>query len=157
MEGLCKDLRNLISRQRRHKNINEPLIATLSKDLEKYENELHNTASDRYMSLIYPEFSCALDYVSRDSILVLCDHSSLQRAARTRTEELGMQLDSMLQAGLVVGELCDFALQWEDFCTRLRGKTVAYFDAFGGSAYPDDCLPKQLLPITAKQLPGYGG
>ena len=34
---------------------------------------------------------------------------------------------------------------------------MAYFDAFGGSAYPDDCLPKQLLPITAKQLPGYGG
>ena len=157
LEGLCKDLRNLISRQRRHKNVNEPLIATLTKDLEKYENGLNNTASDRYMALIYPEFATALDYIAQDSILVLCDHSSLQRAARARTEELGMQLDSMLQAGLVVGELCNFALQWEDFCPRLRGRTVAYFDAFGGSAYPEDCPPKQLLPMTAKQLPGYGG
>ena len=157
LEGLCKDLRSLISRQRRHKNVNEPLVATLTKDLEKYENGLNNTASDRYMALIYPEFATALDYIAQDSILVLCDHSSLQRAARTRTEELGMQLDSMLQAGLVVGELCDFALQWEDFCPRLRGRTVAYFDAFGGSAYPEECPPKQLLPMTAKQLPGYGG
>ena len=157
LEGLCKDLRGLISRQKRHKNINEPLITTLNKDLEKYENGLNNPASDRYMALIYPTFACALDYVSPDSIVVLCDHSSLQRAARTRTEELGMQLDSMLQAGLVVGELCDYALQWEDFCTRLRGRTVSYFDAFGGSAYPDDCPPRQLLPMTAKQLPGYGG
>ena len=89
-------------------------MATLSKDLEKYENGLSNPASDRYMSLIYPEFACALDYVPRDSILVLCDHASIQRSARTRTEELGMQLDSMLQAGLVAGELCDFALQWEE-------------------------------------------
>ena len=157
MEGLCRDLRNLIARQRRHKNVNEPLVATLSKDLEKYENGLSNPASDRYMSLIYPEFACALDYVPRDSILVLCDHASIQRSARTRTEELGMQLDSMLQAGLVAGELCDFALQWEDLCTRLQGKTVAYLDTFGGSAYPEDCPPKVLLPVTAKQLPGYGG
>ena len=157
LEGLCKDLRGLISRQKRHKNINEPLITTLNKDLEKYENGLNNPTSDRYMALIYPTFACALDYVSPDSIVVLCDHSSLQRAARTRTEELGMQLDSMLQAGLVVGELCDYALQWEDFCTRLRGRIVSYFDAFGGSAYPDDCPPRQLLPMTAKQLPGYGG
>ncbi len=155
--GLCKDLNAMIARQRRRKNVNEPLISTLSKDLEKYENGLSNPASDRYMSLIYPEFTTALDYIPRQSILVLCDHGGLQRAAHNRTDEIGMQLDSLLQAGLVAGELCDYVLQWEDFCRKLRGKTVAYFDTFGGSAFPDDCLPKQLLPITAKQLPGYGG
>ena len=157
MEGLCKDLRGMIARQRRRKTLNEALISTLSKDLGKYENGLSNPASDRYMSLIYSEFATALDYVARDAILVLCDHASLQRAARTRTDELGMQLDSMLQAGLVAGELCDYCLQWEDFCAGLRGRTVAYLDTFGGSAYPDDCPPRHLLPITAKQLPGYGG
>ena len=155
--GLCKDLNAMIARQRRRKNVNEPLISTLSKDLEKYENGLSNPASDRYMSLIYPEFTTALDYIPRQSILVLCDHGGLQRAAHNRMDEIGMQLDSMLQAGLVAGELCDYVLQWEDFCRKLRGRTVAYFDTFGGSAFPDDCLPRQLLPITAKQLPGYGG
>lgn len=157
IEGLCKDIRGMIARQRRRKNVNEALVSTLEKDLEKYENGLSNPASDRYMSLIYPEFATALDYVSPDSVLVLCDHASLQRAARTRTEELGMQLDSMLQAGLVAGELCDYSLQWEDFCAGLKGRTTAYLDTFGGSAYPEDCPPKQLLPMTAKQLPGYGG
>ena len=157
LEGLCKDLKALINRQRRRKTVNEALVATLSKDLEKYENGLSNPASDRYMSLIYPDYATALDYVSQDAIVVLCDHASLQRTARTRTDEMGMQLDSMLQAGLVAGELCDYCLQWEDFCAGLRGRTVAYLDTFGGSAYPEDCPPKQLLPMTAKQLPGYGG
>ena len=155
--GLCGDLQALIARQRRRKTVNESLVSTLSKDLEKYQNDLNNAASDRYMSLIYPEFTTALDYVPKDAILVLCDHGSIQRSARARTDELGLQLDSMLQAGLVAGELCDFALDWEDFCRRLRGQTVAYLDTFGGSAYPDECPPRQLLPMTAKQLPGYGG
>jgi len=68
-----------------------------------------------------------------------------------------MQLDSLLQGGLVAGELCDYVCQWEDFCGQLRGKTCVYFDAFGGTSYPEDCPPKHLLPITAKQLPSYGG
>ncbi len=157
MAGLCKDLNTLIARQKRRKNPNEALIATLTKDLEKYENGLNNPASDRYMALIYPEMATAADYIPDNAVVVLCDHSSLQRSARTRSDEVGMQLDSLLQTGLVAGELCDYACQWEDFCAGLRGRKLVYFDAFGGSSYPEDCPPKVLLPMTAKQLPGYGG
>ena len=62
----------------------------------------------------------------------------------------------MLGAGLVAGELCDYVCQWEDFCKTLRKKTVVYFDAFGGTSYPEDCPPKQLYPLTAKQLSAQG-
>jgi transcription-repair coupling factor (superfamily II helicase) len=47
--------------------------------------------------------------------------------------------------------------QWEDFCERLSNRAVAYLDAFSGSSYPEENRPKQLLPMTAKQLPSYGG
>ena len=157
IEGLCEDLRRMIARQRRRKVINEPLIKTLEKDLEKYENGLNNPASDRYMALIYPEMATALDYIPGGALWVICDQSAVHRAARNRTEEVGMQLDSMLQTGLVAGELCDYVCQWEDFCQKLTGVTAVYLDAFGGVSYPAQCLPKQLLPITGKQLPGYGG
>jgi len=155
--GLCKDIATLIARQKRRKNLNEKLIATLEKDLEKYENGLSNPASDRYMALVYPEMTTAADYFPKDAIVVLCDHANLHRAARTRSDEMGMQLDSLLQGGLVAGELCDYVCQWEDFCSCLRGKTCIYFDAFGGTSYPEDCPPRHLFPLTAKQLPGYGG
>ena len=157
LEGLCQDLKTLISRQNRRKHINEALIATLSKDLEKYENVLSNPASDRYMALIYPEFASAADYIPHNAIVVICDQSSMQRTAKARSDEMGMQLDSLLQTGLVAGELCDYVCQWEDFCAGLKTRSVVYFDAFGGSSYPEDCPPKVLLPMTAKQLPGYGG
>jgi len=157
ISGLCSDLRNLISRQRRRRTPNEALIKVLEKDLEKYENGVQNPASDRYMALIYQEMATAFSYVPVNAIVILCDHSALHRSARTRVEEVGMQLDSMLQGGLVAGELCDFVSLWEDFCGQLEGRTLLYMDTFAGSAYPEENLPKQLLAITAKQLPGYGG
>ena len=157
LEGLCSDLRSLIARQRRRKSPNEALIKTLEKDLEKYENSIPNSASDRYMALIYEEYATAMSYFPENALVVLCDQSSIRRAARSRTEEQGMQLDSLLQGGLVVGELCDYTWQWDDFCHHLKGHTVVYLDAFGGSAYPEENPPRQLLPIAAKQLPGYGG
>ena len=157
VHGLWRDIATLIARQKRRKNVNEPLVTTLTRDLEKYENGLSNPASDRYMALIYPQMATALDYFPKDAILAICDHAALQRTARSRTEEMGMQLDSMLGGGLVAGELCDYTLNWEDFCHALQGRTTVYFDAFGGAAYPEDCPPKQLYPMTAKQLPGYGG
>ena len=157
ISGLCRDISALIARQKRRKNLNEALISTLEKDLEKYENGLNNPASDRYMSLIYPEMATAADYIPADAIVVVCDHANLHRVAGSRCEEVGMQLDSMLNGGLVAGELCDYVCQWEDFCAGLKGKTAVYFDAFGGTSYPEDCPPRHLLPITAKQLPGYGG
>ena len=157
INGLCADLQNMIARQRRRKTPNEDLIKTLEKDLEKYSNGLQNPASDRYMALVYPQHTNAMDYIPADAIIVLCDQSSLHRTARTRVEEVGMQLDSLLQAGLVAGELCDYVCQWEDFCTYLTGRSVVYMDSFGGSSYPEECPPKQLLPMIAKQLPSYGG
>ncbi len=157
LEGLCADLKHLISRQKRRKNLNEPLIKTLERDLEKYENGMQNPASDRYMALIYPEMATAMDYIPADAVVILCDQGNLHRTARSRTEEMGLQLDSLLQGGLVAGELCDYVCQWEDFCSQLEGRTVVYLDAFGGSSYPEEAKPKQLLPITAKQLPSYAG
>ena len=157
LSGLCDDLNRIISRQKRRKTPNEDLIKTLTRDLEKYENGLSNPASDRYMALIYEETANAMDYIPAGSIVILCDQSSLHRSARTRVEETGLQLDSLLQSGLVAGELCDYVCQWEDFTPQLSNKCVVYLDTFGSAAYPEECPPKHLLPITAKQLPGYGG
>ena len=157
IEGLCADINRLIARQKRRKNINEALITTLAKDLEKYENGLQNPASDRYMALIYPEMATAMDYLPSDAVIAICDQGNLRRSARSRSDEMGMQLDSLLQGGLLAGELCDYVCQWEDFCTALHNRTAVYFDAFGGTSYPEECPPKVLLPMMAKQLPSYGG
>ncbi len=155
--GLCQDLEHFIARQKRRKTPNDALIATLEKDLQKYQNSVQNAASDRYMALIYDEFTCAANYIPENAALVLLDQGSLKKAARTFEDEMGLTLDSLLQSGTVAGELCDYTCPWEDFCGLLNGKSVLYLDGFAGAAYPEACPPKTLLSLTAKQLPGYGG
>ena len=157
LDGLCKDITNLISRQNRRKTPNQDLIKTLERDLEKYQNGVQNPASDRYMALIYPEAANALSYIPKNTTIILCDQGGIRRAAKSRTEDMGMQLDSLLQGGLVVGELCDYVAQWLDICDNLQNRKVLYLDSFAASAYPEACPPQVLLPMTAKQLPGYGG
>ena len=80
--GLCRDLKTMIARQKRRKNLNEPLIKTLERDLEKYENGRPNPASDRSMALISPEMATALDYLPENAVLLICDQSSLHRSAQ---------------------------------------------------------------------------
>ena len=147
----------MIARQRRRKNPNETLIATLQRDMETLENGLPFPAADRYMALIYPEFVTACDYISKDALVLFCDHGSLQRAAKARMENFGLELDSFLQSGQLCGDLCDLNADFDMVCDTLAGRPVAFLDNFLASAYPESLPPKQLLSVTCKQLPSYGG
>ncbi len=157
IEGLCQDIRALLARQKRRRTPNQALISTLESDLEKLENGVSFLAADRYMALIYPEFATACDYVSKDAMVLFCDHGVLQRAARTRQENFGLELDSFLQSGSLCGDLCDLSADFDGLCSRLAGRPAVYFDSFLASAYPEALPPKQILNITCKQLPSYGG
>ncbi len=156
-EGLAAELRALVARQRRRRTPNEALIKTLTEDAEVLESGVSFSAADRYMALLYPEFACAADYLPKDATVYFCDHGNLRRAANRFSEEEGMQLDSLLQSGLLCGELCEFSGGWEDVCDRLRGHAAAFLDSFLAASYPRSLEPRLLVSVTAKQLPSYGG
>ena len=156
-EGLVLDLRKLAGRQRRRKNPNEALIKTLEADAETLENGRYFAAADRYLSLIYPEFTTIADDLPADAVVVFCDHGNLRRAAEGFTEDMGLQLDSLLQDGLLAGELCDFTMDYDAACARLQGHAALFLNSFLDSAYPEPLKPAALTSFTAKQLPGYGG
>jgi len=157
IKGLCEDISALIARQRRRKTPFEPLINTLQSDLEKLENGISFPAADRYMALIYPELTTACDYLSKDSLVIFCDHGALQRGAKAHQEVFGDELDSFLQTGTLCGDLCDYYAEFEDLCLALQDRACVYLDSFLSSSYPNALPPKQLLSMTAKQLPSYGG
>ena len=155
--GLCEDLRAIIARQQRRKTPNQALIDTLQKDCEALENETLFASADRYMALIYPEFTTAAAYLSQEAVVAFCDHGNLQRAEKEKAEKFGLLLDSFLTSGTLFGELCDYYGSIEDLAAQLRGRAVVYCDGFLAARYPESLPPKKLLSFTARQLPGYGG
>ena len=126
--GLCEDLRAIIARQQRRKTPNQALIGTLQKDCEALENETLFASADRYMALIYPEFTTAAAYLSQEAVVAFCDHGNLQRAEKEKAEEFGLLLDSFLTSGTLFGELCDYYGSIEDLAAQLRGRAVVYCD-----------------------------
>ncbi len=156
-DGLTEDLEELQARLRRRKTPNEALLRTLAEDTELVRSGATLPAADRYMALIYPEFACAADYIPADSLIFFCDHGNLRRSAERLLDEQGMMLDSLLQSGILFGDLCEFAADWEDGCARLAGHAAVFLDSFLGASYPRALAPKELLNFTAKQLPSYGG
>ena len=157
ISGLCEDLRAIIARQQRRKTPNQALIETLQKDCEALENETLFASADRYMALIYPEFTTAASYLPQEAVVAFCDHGNLQRGEKDRAEEFGLLLDSFLTSGTLFGELCDYYATMDDLAASLRGRAVIYCDSFLAVRYPEALPPKQLLSFTARQLPGYGG
>ncbi len=157
LEGLCADLERIIARLKRRKNRHEALLKTLEADLETLRNRGFFGAADRYLSLIYPDFATAADYLPPGGVAVFCDHGNLRRAAAGWEEDLGLQLDSLLQGGVLAGELCDFGKGWEGLCESLAAHPALFIDAFLASAYPEGLRPAALVDIVAKQLPSYGG
>ena len=122
--GLCEDLRAIIARQQRRKTPNQALIDTLQKDCEALENETLFASADRYMALIYPEFTTAAAYLSQEAVVAFCDHGNLQRAEKEKAEEFGLLLDSFLTSGTLFGELCDYYGSIEDLAAQLRGQIL---------------------------------
>ena len=57
---------------------------------------------------------------------------------------------------MLAGELCTFTEEYEDVFDRFTSQPVLFLDNFLSSAYPRRLPPKELLSITAKQLPPYG-
>ncbi len=157
IEGLLEDLRALLARQMRRKVRNDALIRTLQADIEKIENGTSFQAADRYMSLVYPENVTAADYLPDDAAVIFCDHGNLRRSAAGRQEDVGLMLDSLLQSGILAGELCEFCKDWEDECTELSAHPTLFLDSFLSAAYPADVAPSLISGITVKQLPSYGG
>ena len=156
-EGLCADLENLIARQKRRKRPNENLMKTIAQDAEKIANGAVFAAADRYMALCYPEYTCAADYLPDDCDVYFCDYGSTARGARARQEEFSMELDAALQSGLLCGDLCDFTLSPDELAEHLAPRAAVYFDAFLSAKFPESLPPQELIAVTAKQLPSYGG
>ncbi len=155
--GLARELRNMISRQRRRRHPNEALIQTLQEDCQLLENGGLLPGADRYMNLIYPDTATLTDYISPETIVIFADRIAVDRQQKQLREELGQSLDGLLERGALAGELCEFYRELSQLCDGLAENSVLYLDNFLSAAYPETLPPRELLSLTVKQLPSYGG
>ncbi|MBQ3055738.1 MAG: transcription-repair coupling factor [Oscillospiraceae bacterium] len=131
------------------------LCNTLSEDLERLRENTSFAAQDRYLPLLYPEFTTALDYFSDDTIFLIDDFARLKEVATRTLEQHNEDRKALIESGVLLPRGCDFTLSFSAFCALLSERPSVCLDTFTHSTYL--AQPKALLSLITKQIPSFGG
>lgn len=131
------------------------LAETLREDAERLRTEMSPASADRYVDLIYPEISTALDYLPREALVFLETPGKTGEYAGAFLRQHAQDLTMLLESGIMTGRSEDFFLSWEQGIKRLEEFALIMGDTFTGGRYPLDA--KSIINVMAKQLPSYGG
>ena len=149
-DGVAKKLRSLASRQKEG-----PLKTTLEQDAERFENLRSFPAADRWLDLIYDEFSTAMDHLPENALVVLVDHRRADERGGALEWRSGEDVTELLKEGRLHPRHAKFYEDINDLYNLAKDLPFVYMDSFIGSAYP--VSPKRLETFQMRQLPSYGG
>jgi len=154
IEGLTQELEEHVERLRKLRSTSLTLLTNLTSDIERLKSGRSFPAADRYLELISP-MSTALDYLSADTIAIICDPIRVQERAEGFTKLLGEECLSLLESGILESSFVRFAEDWTGFLYKIEDYPVIMADSFASSSYP--LKPRKTFSIDAKRLPSYGG
>ncbi|MBO5287577.1 MAG: transcription-repair coupling factor [Clostridia bacterium] len=88
---------------------NEDSRRELERELSSLENGLGCTFLDKFITLIYPEKECLLDYFTEKSCCLLYDSSGISRRAKDAEAGNNELIESMIENGLVSSSFADYS------------------------------------------------
>ena len=85
----------------------------VSDELHRELFALDNTAShsffDRFISLIYPEKECLIDYLDKDSCIIISDTSGVRQRANESQNGNNQIIEGLIESGLIPSHLADYS------------------------------------------------
>jgi transcription-repair coupling factor (superfamily II helicase) len=151
VKGLVEAMEALLS----GKKGNTQLSRTIRTDIELLENGIQFPAADRYIDLIYPDFTTAADYLPHDALVIEIDHGRISERAKSFAWQQGEDIKALLEAGKLHPGHARFSADLDSMNEELSLYPIVFLDTFIGARYP--LSPLRITGFTAKQLPSYGG
>ena len=131
------------------------LAQNLRRDAEKLREGVGLAAADRYMSIIYPEYSCGLDYIPDEALVFIDQPVRCGKMSEDAQKLLAADLEVLLESGSLMGKGADFRRTWAEATEIFENFPVIMGENFTtGKISPE---PRAIVGVTAKQLPSYGG
>lgn len=88
---------------------NEDSIKELKKELASIDSNMSLSFLDKFISLIYPEKECLLDYFNENSTVIVCDTPSVARKAKDAQNADNEIIKGMIEVNLIPSQYADFA------------------------------------------------
>ena len=154
LPGLADAMEAQAKRLRRRQGT-EKIEETVLADAQQLRGGVLPGGLDRYLSLIHPQFTTALDYLDPASLVFLCEGGRIDQRAKSTLLQLRQEADTLMEAGCMAGEGADLLLSENALYAALSDFPAVMMDALPTSRLP--LKPRSLLHIDARQLSSYGG
>lgn len=151
---LAEELEKLAAKYVKKEN-GEKIAQTLRADAERFRNGAEVNGLDRYLNLIYPDADSGADYLPEDAVVFLCEGGRIEQRVKNLLLQLRQDTETLMGAGLMVGDAAEVCLSGEALFARLADFPVVMLDALPTSRHP--LKPRGLLTVNARQLSSYGG
>ena len=109
---------------------------------------------DTVLHQVYDRVTTAADYFSPQALTLVCDTPRCVERGKNYFWQLGQDLTSLLDQGILTGKHPVFALEFPALCDQLAKRGLIYLDTFLPGALPTP--QKTLLSVSARPLTGYG-
>jgi len=147
ISGLCALLRKKAAKA------SEQLRKTLEADAEMLEAVGLIAASDRYLQDIYG-FHTALEYISPDSPVLLCDSQACFEAAKAYEFRCSEDIVALLENGVISSSQKGISVSASDLKNSLSGARGLMLDSFMGTT---PIPPSEILSFNSRTVSPYGG
>ena len=151
---LAEELEKLAAKYVKKEN-GEKIAQALRADAERFRNGAEVNGLDRYLNLIYPDADSGADYLPEDAVVFLCEGGRIEQRVKNLLLQLRQDTETLMGAGLMVGDAAEVCLSGEALFARLADFPVVMLDALPTSRHP--LKPRGLLTVNARQLSSYGG
>ncbi|MBQ2829440.1 MAG: transcription-repair coupling factor [Oscillospiraceae bacterium] len=132
----------------------DKLSETLRADAGRVREGLPIDGTDRYLDAVCAD-STALDYIDESALVFVSETARVTERIRAFHAELRADAEVLLEEGILAGEFASFAMPQDAFAARISDFCTVMSDALPTSRYL--LPPREIVSLTAKQLPSYGG
>lgn len=151
-EGLAQQLETILH-NRRPKS--PALQQLLQQDIDQLREEQTVRSADRYLPLIYPSHTCALDYFPSNTILLVDDTPRVRDACRGLTARIQQDIETLVERGELYGEFTDFAQGYPQLVDNFIHRRTIFMDTFLTSI--SEVSIAHLSQFSMHQMNAYAG
>lgn len=115
----------------RDKSRDERAKAEMTSELSVLESGTEINFSDKYITLIYPERTCLLDYFSNRTTVFLRGTTAALERMKAAEWHLNQTVEELLEGGTIAPKYTDYAKPNSTFELFLSESAVVHFDSLG--------------------------
>ncbi len=145
----AQELKKIAKKQK-----NEEVKARLLTDAEQLLQGITPGGIDRLIPLMSDPPCTLLDY-GEDAFLFISEEAKVKERARSFEKQLAMDLEILLEEGVICKELTHLAMDYNAFIQKAEEQGVLYLDTFGGMSH--DLATKDLINLTVKNYSPWQG